>query len=531
MAVSAVRVKEAQTRGGAKFLINLFASILLISMNAAVHFFFTPYIVRAVGVEANGFVQLAANFAQYISLITIAVSSMSGRFITIAIEKGDLEKAGSYYTSIFWAYVALLGIMVILSTIVTAQLDSLINIPAQLVSDVKILFGFAFANYAAANIVSFCNTVFFVADRVYLQQTGKAGTELIKASLIILLFSLFYPKIWYMTVAQLTVVPVAVIWGIWNKNRLRPDLRIRNNLFSLRRLKEIVSAGIWRSVQSAGVMFLTGLDLPICNLFISPAAMGVLALSKTVPMLVENLNSQIVVSFAPKLTIYYANTHKEALWLDLKRSFKMLAIIGTIPLACLIVFGRVFFSLWVPGQDARELWILSILTCIQVALLAGVHPINNIFVAANKIKPQAISVIISGAVSTTVLLTALRFTKWGVYAVAGTSGVINLARYLIYAIPASASYLGFHKRRFYIGVLYSAICVSIALAIGAIVKFILKPDNWGVWILSCGITAVASLFASAGVILNRREKKALFRLARKWSSIFRKQREKFPPFP
>jgi O-antigen/teichoic acid export membrane protein len=503
-------VKAISGRG--KFIINLFASILVFTTNAAVNFLLTPYIVHAIGVEANGFVQLAANFTQYISLITIAVSSMSGRFITIAIAKGDKEKAISFYSSIFWAYLLLFGAMFIPFAAATAKLDSLIHIPERLVSEVKVLFGFGFVNFIAVNIVSFWNISFFVSDNLYLQYIGKASTELIKVLLIISLFSMFTPRIWYMTAAQLIVVPVSVLWGIWNKKRVCPDLKVINTLFSFGRLKEIVASGVWRSVQSAGEMLLTGLDLLICNLFIGSPEMGILALSKTVPMLVANLNAQIVSSFAPKLTIDYAKTQKESIAHDLRRSFKILAVVGTIPLGCLIVFGSEFFSLWVPGQDAGKLQILSVLTCFQVALLAGIQPISNIFSTVNKAKPQALSVLISGVINVVIVLAALRFIEYGVYIVAGTSSIIALARNLIYTIPASAAYLGFQRKQFYIGVLFSAICISVVLIVGVIVKLMLIPDNWARWILSCCITAGLSLAANARLILSERERETLLSL-------------------
>jgi O-antigen/teichoic acid export membrane protein len=361
-----------------------------------------------------------------------------------------------------------------------------------------------------ANLVLLWNNTYYAINRLYLQYTGDAAAAFIRVAMIAALFSSFKPHIWYISAAGIAVLPLSAGWGLWNKNRFLPDLCINRKLFSFKKLKEILSSGIWRGIQAAGEMLLTGLDLLICNIFINPAAMGVLALSKTLPTMIQQLNWQIAASFGPKLTISYAKNEKDIIWNDLKRAFKISAIIGPIPLGGLIVFGREFFSLWVPNQDAAQLQILSILACFWMALISGIQPIGNVFAAVNKVKQQAISVIISGVLNTLIVMSALHFTDLGIYAIAGVSVVIGLARNVCYTIPASALYLGFKWYGFYIGVLYSAITTAIVTAIGFYVKLFITPTTWIAFLLSCAITGVLALAAGSLIILNKQERKIVF---------------------
>ena len=66
-------------------------------MSFLISFFLSPYITKALGVEANGFVTLANQFVGYISLITIALTSMASRFISINIFKKNYEEANRYF--------------------------------------------------------------------------------------------------------------------------------------------------------------------------------------------------------------------------------------------------------------------------------------------------------------------------------------------------------------------------------------------------------------------------------------------------
>ena len=55
--------------------INMIANFVNFGISLCISFFLSPYIVRTIGVEANGFITLANNFVSYTSLITIALNS------------------------------------------------------------------------------------------------------------------------------------------------------------------------------------------------------------------------------------------------------------------------------------------------------------------------------------------------------------------------------------------------------------------------------------------------------------------------
>jgi O-antigen/teichoic acid export membrane protein len=496
-----------------KLLTNIIATISTFILNAAIGFLLSPYIVRTLGVEANGYVQLASNIVSYIAVITIALNSMSGRFITIAITKGETEKAVGYYTTVFWANIVTFIILLLPFSIVIWKLDSIININYDLL-DVKMLFALAFANFAFSNLLSLWNNAYYATNTLFLQYARNMVATFIRVGIIVLLFVAFTPKVFFTTLASLAVLPLLVYFSLHDKNYLLPELKIDSKCFSFAKLKEILSSGIWRSMQSTGEILLYGLDLLVCNLLISPEAMGVLALSKTLPSMIQSLNWQIASTFAPKLTINFAQERKDIIWNDLKRSFKIVAIIGTIPLGGLIVYGTEFFHLWVPGEDAEMLQILSILASLMLALTAGAQPAGNIFATVNKVKPQAFSVIFSGLLNIIVVFLAIRFTNLGIFAVAGTSTLIGIVRNLCYTIPASAKYLGFKWSKFYIGIVYSGICTAIVVMIGLLVKYIIFPSSWLNLILSGFLTSVFSFLLCMIVILNSNERETAVTLVK-----------------
>jgi O-antigen/teichoic acid export membrane protein len=478
--------------------------------NACVGFFLSPFIVRTLGVEAQGFTQLASNFVSYIALATIALNSMSARFIIIARQRGDIEGVGKYYTSIFVGNVVILAVLVLPIIGCVFFLDRLIEIPAHLVFDVKLLFVIVFINFGFSTLLSLWNNTFYICDRLYLGSIGAFIQILLNAGLVLTLFTVFPAHIWYSTLAALIVVPFTACWGLWHKNRLLPWLKVKKSQFSLAHLKEILSSGLWRTLQATGELLLSGLDLLICNLLINPTMMGVLAVSKMLPALLGSLNSSVPHAFAPQMMMNYAANRKDDILREMRYACKTNAVIGTIPLAGLIVFGKEFFALWQPTQNAAMLQILSILACGGLLFVVGIQPISNVFVATNKVKPQAVSVIISGVANTIIVLLCVKFTEWGIYAVAGTSTVILVIRNIFYTTPAAARYLGFKWHEFFFGFRYAIMGSAFVVTIGYVVRYIFVPHSWLTLLLACLFTGILGLATNGLAIFNTRERKILW---------------------
>ncbi len=127
-------------KGKKHLVLNMSANIITFVINTAISFFLSPFIVRNVGVDAYGFIGLANNFISYATLITVAVNSLSGRFVTVNIYENDMESANKYFSSVFIANTILASFMAVIFTALFFFLEFVITIPAKIFWDVKILF-------------------------------------------------------------------------------------------------------------------------------------------------------------------------------------------------------------------------------------------------------------------------------------------------------------------------------------------------------------------------------------------------------
>ena len=154
-----------------KLFINLVASLIVFVVQFFINFWLSPFIIEQLGENAYGFISLANNFTQYVTLLTIAINSMANRFISIEYNKGNSKEANGFFASVFWINVIISLLVLIISSILIINIENILNIESTLLIDVKITFALSFCNL----IISFLSTCYisvtFVTNRMDLHET------------------------------------------------------------------------------------------------------------------------------------------------------------------------------------------------------------------------------------------------------------------------------------------------------------------------------------------------------------------------
>ena len=496
-----------------KTIINLITSVIVLIVNVAINLWLSPFIIENIGVEANGFVSMANNFIMYANLIVIALNGMASRFITIEYAKQNYEKAKLYYNSVFWGNLIICAVLVIPAILLIVFFEVMFDVPPEILTDVKILFSFVFLGFflqtGAPNYEAGCY-VSNRLDRTYIPQTILT---ILRAGMIIGLFVIFAPHVWYVGLASFFVTSSMLIVNMYNTRKLTPELKVElkpsNIICSKEAIKELVGSGMWHSVSNMGNILLSGLDLVICNALLGATAMGVLSVSKIFATYMQQLSASLTQSFSPELTIDYALGNKENLKNNLNRSMKITGCILSIATAGIIVFGKSFFELWVPTQEAALLSSLAAVSFAGYIFTSGTQILYNVFSTTNHVKENATAMIISGVASILITIILVKFTNLGLYAIAGTSTICNFIRNMTFTLPASAKFLGYKWNSFYHMCLKTFIATLIVGSISALVIFILPINNWLGFILDVVIVSILGLLINMFVMLSKEDRKYL----------------------
>ena len=498
-----------------KFAINGIAQVFSFLVSIGITFFLTPYIVSRLGAAAYGFVGLASNFVSYAQIATIALNSMAGRFITISVHQNDIEKARKYFSSVFYSNIILVAFISIIGLAVLYKLEHIIDIPADNLYDVKVLFGCIFLNFFISIIFNVYNVCTFIRNRLDLSSTRTIIANALKAILLVGIFYFFDPAVWYIGLATVISTIYIIITNIHFRRRLTPDLIIGLKYFDTKAIKELLSAGIWNIVSRLSGLLQHGFDLLIANLLIGPTEMGILAIIKRIPTLTLTLFERINSIFAPPWTKLYAQNNFDELHKSIEQSLRIFGFISFIPTAFIFVFCDWFYQLWLPSQDAKLLYLLTAAGCLELPLAMPLQPIYNIFPLTNKLKANALfNLVIYTATFATVVI-GINITESSLthmLLIAGTGSFFSLSKALIFLPIYGAKCIKIKAKALYLGMLRSGIAFAVLIVPLFILKNQISHISWPILATSIVACCLFGFIIGYAIILNKNDRKGIARI-------------------
>lgn len=495
----------SDTNKNKQIVINMMASLLSCLVSMGVSFILAPKLINSLGIEANGFLEMANQFVNFASIAAMALNSMAGRFITVKIHQKDMEGANQYFNSVMYANLAIAGFLFVPLTIIVFQLEKLINISPELVSDVKVLFAAIFLNFMVTIISTTFSTATFATNRLDLTAMRTIESQVLKGGLLILVFYFLPIKVSYMGIATLASTLYLLIAYIYYTKKLLPDIEISRRHFRIKKVIEILSAGIWNTVMRTGQLLTNSLDTLIANLAIGPTEMGYVGTSKSMVTAINMLYETISAVFTPSLTISFAKNDRKELAEDLTSAMRLTGFFANIPLAFMAAFGVSFYTLWLNKTqslyDPSIIYVLTLLTMFGTIVGGAISPLFNVYTVVNKLKWNSIVTLIMGVLSAGTVLVLIETTDtaatYGMYYIVGVSTLLGIIKNLTFTPMYAAHCLGLKKTVF-----YPTIFRYIAVSLGMILVFmcfnhVISTTNWLILILDvllCGMTGAVINF-------------------------------------
>jgi len=509
-----------------RLIINLISNIISFALQLGISFILTPVITAKVGTAAYGFIGLSNNFISYANIFTVIINSMASRFITYEMTKENIKKADEYYSSVFFMDIIMSILIAVFSFIFIINMNNFLDIPKELENDVKITFILSFVNL----ILSVMSTIFtiatYVKDRLDLEAIRNIIGNILKALFLIVVFSILQPKIYYITLGSIIFTVFVLIANIRLTKKIMPELKINIKSFNSKSVTTLIKSGIWNSINSLSKVLLTGLDLLVTNIFIGADMMGLLSVAKTIPTTIENLLSTIANIFSPRFVILYSKRKIRELVYEVNYSTKIIAFLMIVPISGFIIFGKEFFFLWLPNETAENIkiiQILSILSLLPYMLSASNYSLFILDTVTNKLKRPVLATLIISICSTLTTIILLKFTKLGVYAVAGVSSIYWIFKVIIFNNINAAKNLRLKWTAFFGQFIKNIICFVAITILFFIIKIPFKISTWKMFILVAGIAAAIGYIISFILLFSNVEKQKLLDLL---LNKFKKGRQK-----
>lgn len=492
-----------------QLLINMISQMVAFGVNLAISFFLTPYIVKNVGVDAYGFVGLANNFISYITIITTALNSMAGRFITIEIHKGNANEANKYFTSVFIANAAISCVLIPLSVLMISNMEYMVEIPSYIRWDVKMLTAFLIASFLLSLIGNVYSIATFSQNRLDLAAIRGIESNLLKATILLVTFSFFRPAVWYLGFATFVCGAYVFVTNLYYTKKLLPDIKIEKRYYDFGKIKELIASGMWNSITRISGILATGLDLLITNLFVGAVPMGMVSVISTVPTYILSAFGAISGVFMPQLTIDYAKGRPDEIKKQLLSTVRLTGFLASVPVACLYVYGIDFYRLWLPGQDAGILQLLTILRAVALPFSLVMEPIWNVFTVSNRVKQSSIFLMISSVITvilTFILLALAKDDITKMCIIVGVSTFMGIIKSLFFLPIMGARCVGAAWHTFYPDILKNISTLAVVILFSLFMRHVLDIASWLEFILAILITSVIAIIINYNIMLTKNEK-------------------------
>jgi len=495
-----------------QLIINLITMIIVLLINILINFYLARYIVDVIGESAYGFVSLANNFVSYATIFTTALNSMASRFITLSIHKNETEDTNQFFSSVLIANALIIALLIIPSIILIAYLQYVINIPTEILIDVKLLFALIFINFFINLIGGIFTIATYCKNKLYLTSLRNLESTILKVLIIVALFMFLKPAVFYIGVSTLIASIYIILFNIRYTKKFLPEVKIKKEYFSKEKIKVLLSSGLWNTITNIGNILADGLDLLISNIAVGASTMGIVAIAKIPSTAFNTVISNIMTVFQPQTLEYYAKNDMEGTKNEVVQSMKISGIFGNIPFCFIIVFGFSFCKLWMPNVDINLLNILCILTFINVFTGGLISPLYNVFTITNKVKLNAILNIASAIISTLLVLLLLKVTNLGVYAIVGVSAIVGVIKGFIIVPIYAAKSLNMKKTSFIKPIIQYTIATIIILIAYYIISLFIRVDNWILLFVVVIICGLIGLLINGLTLLTKDEFKNIVKL-------------------
>lgn len=473
-----------QRSGGSQYLISVFLVLFAAVINYGISLVLTPYITESLGTEAYGFVSLARTFANYTTVVTVAVNAVATRYITVEYHKNNISRANTYYSTLFFADVIMSGAILAGAIVIIGNLDKVLHINPSMVGDVKKLFLLAVINTCIISIGTIFNSATLIKNRLDIASAFKILAYVVEAGVLFALFSQLQPHVQYVGLGMVMSSLVLIGTNYYYENRTIKELRIKRKAFTLSALKEVFVTGIWYSFNSLGNMLNSGLDLWISNLLLSSLQMGQLAIVKTVTTIATALYQLTAQPFQPILIRYYAENNMEKLKSSLKLALKTNGCLSNILFAFLVVFGLNYYRLWTPLEDINLLTSITLISIIGTVIEGTVTPLYYVYVLTLKNKIPCIITLVSGFLNVVSMYILIKHFHFGLEVVVGTTAVLSWITNFVFTPIYTARCLSFKCSVFYTTILRNLISSIILIGAFKVTGLIINPTSWGMLILT-----------------------------------------------
>lgn len=489
---------------------NLSLQILSFVVQIGIGIWLVPYLVGHLGRAAYGLIPIAGIMTEYVSLISYNISSSVNRFLTIALQRKDLDDANRVFNTAFFSYLGVALLQIPAFGLLIHYANTIFTIPAELYRDAIILLICSAISFLINLVVSVFGVPLYASNRLDISRTIDIARQILRVTGIAVLFLTLGPTLRYVGYVDLVVSIAVCLATVVVGKRLAPELRVNLHFYDWRKVRELTAMGWWLFVNHIGFLLFLRMDVWVCNRFVGAEQAGDYAAILQWSNLIRTSGGVMVAVVAPMMMIYYARSETAQLVRTTAVSIRLFSLALAIPIGLICVFSPALLGLWL-GESFVRLSPLLILMLVHLIVNVGVYPLFSAQVAVNRVKWPGLAAVFMGLANLVLAILLVRRFHYGIYGVAIAAAITITLRDGLFTAIYGAHILRQPWHTFLKCYLPGLLLLGIILLLGYGIGHYLYPTAWWHLVLLCVAIGAIGLLALR-MILPKQDRRLIVEL-------------------
>jgi len=492
--------------------LNVFSNVAYQVVFAAVTLWMTPFLIEYIGIAAYGMIPLANTLISYMSVFTTALNITMSRFLGIDLGEGKVNAANKTFNTALFSILAVVVALIPLTIALSLYFPYLFKVPPGWERDASILFAMIAATFFITIVAGIFSLSPFIYSQFLLTNLVNFTGLFARVSIVIILFAIFQPHLWYAGVGVLLSAIVCLLGYTILWHRFTPQLSIDITFFDRSRLRPLMGMGGWSLVNSVGGMLLDRVDLIVVNAYFGAILTGAYAVVVQFSVLLEVLAGTAFTVLRPVTLLKFAQGDFLGLRDVSSQSVKLFGIALALPVGLMCGFSRPLLSIWL-GPSFAYLSLLLIIVVSHLSLNLSARPLLYVQYAYNKVRWPGIVTLVCGIASVLADLFVVHYGKWGYLGIAASTAMIWTFKNAVY-IPIYTSHIMRQPWWSFLPSLKWSVIGTLFTGLTAyVLTLVYMPSNWFTLAISASLISLMYLGIVWAIWLNQNDKQIIISLS------------------
>jgi O-antigen/teichoic acid export membrane protein len=473
--VTVIPFQGADPRG--RFAINSVSSMILTAANMITAFLLTPFLIKNLGLEAYGIVQLSIQVTSFAGIAFAALQGSQRRHMTVLLQEENRVSAGRVLGAATTATLIASLPLVPLFTLVAEKSSFLFNVPPALGGEARILFVCGIVSLAIGALGSSQAAVLGARNRLDLENVLALIGLAVRLALILAVLSNSKAQARVVGYALMADRSVFLLCAIAMRRRIEPRLRIRLVHDDRASWRILAPLGSWLLADQIGVILLLHSELLLANRLLGAAAGGEYAALLQMILPIRAISGILTGALVPVIAILYARKDVTALVSSVEGAMRLLGLVLALPVGLLCGLGPEILECWL-GAGFSRLWPLLFVLAFHQPLSLSVSPSISLAIAMDRFKAPALATILAGAANIVLALVLASFTGLGSLGIAIAAVVTLTVKNLAFNAPYTDGLLGIPRGRIALALLRPLLWTSLASLLSWIAGRAVRLGSW-----------------------------------------------------